>query len=254
MYSVACPQFVSLWQGVVCPVANCFVVACSARGTAELWRRTAFAPPPHCGGMADVPLQAQELLLAFCRLVGCLQALVRFCSRQVHSGHPIMSGNCTRRPASKLVLSFEQEIRKKAYQQVRLDEAKSLAAALEEACKSPELLSLHFLMPLTTSTGFLSVAADDMPGPDQWFGRGKGKGKGKFGKGKDGKFAKKFFLKTKTDDGKSICFKFNNGKCSDPSVCGFVHVCQLCLAPGHGKKQCPHKQSGDKHAPDVPAS
>ena len=187
-------------------------------------------------------------------LLDAFRRLSDFVLGKFIAGHPIMSGNGTRKPAWKLVLSFEQEIRKKAYQLVRLDEAKTLAAALEEACKSPELLNLHFLMPLTTSTEFLSVAADDMPDQSQWYSRGKGKGKGKLGKSKDGKLVEKLFLKTKTDDGKCICFKFNNGKCSDPSVCGFEHVCQLCLASGHGKKQCPMKQSGDKQAPDAPAS
>ena len=49
-----------------------------------------------------------------------------------------------------------------------------------------------------------------MPDQSQWYSRGKGKGKGKLGKSKDGKLVKKLFLKTKTDDGKCICFKFNN--------------------------------------------
>ena len=161
-------------------------------------------------------------------LLDAFRRLSDFVLGKFIAGHPIMSGNGTRRPAWKLVLSFEQECRKKAYQLVRLHEAETLAAALDEACKSPELL--NFLMPLTTSTEFLSVAFDGMPGPDGWVSRGKGKGKGKHGKGKEGKSIKKLFLKTKKNNGKCICFKFNNGKCSDPSVCGFEHVCQICRA------------------------
>ena len=57
------------------------------------------------------------------------------------------------------------------------------------------------------------------------------------------KFGKFFpFPKTKMGDAKCICFQFNNGKCSDPNASGLGHVCQFCLVPGHGKKQCPQSR------------
>ena len=158
------------------------------------------------------------------------------------AGCPLMLQGVARVPAWKLVLAFEQEARKKAYQLVRDGDAATLSQGLELACKSSELVNLHFLMPLTTSTEFMSSLLSDGSdsAPFSWSkGKGKGKGKSK-GKEKDSQ-TKKFFLKTKTRDGQRICFKFNNGKCS--GGCNFVHVCQICLEKGHGKKECPNRKA-----------
>ena len=159
------------------------------------------------------------------------------------ANHTLMMGGTVRRPAWKLVLSFEQEIRKKAYQLVRVREASALANALETACKSPELLNLHFVMPLTTSADFFAPAASDavaFPPVQAHLQRPrKGSGKG------NPRAVKKGALKSKTAAGRPICFRWNNGKCS--GNCGFEDVCQICESPEHGRKHCPRKpaKAGD---------
>lgn len=163
------------------------------------------------------------------------------------AGCPLMVQGVARQPAWKLVLSYEQEVRKHAYQLLRDGDETSLSDALVKACKSPELLNLHFLLPLTTSADHMSSVPSDAPGPWAWYSRDKaGKGKGKGGKDGDKDAVKKHTLKIKTDDGKRICFKFNNGKCK--GGCGYEHVCQRCLQPGHGKKACPEKKKGEDDA------
>ena len=47
-------------------------------------------------------------------------------------------------------------------------------------------------------------------------------GKGKVN-GKDKRLVSKPFLKTKTDEGKKLCFKFNNGTCKNKR-CPFHHT------------------------------
>lgn len=122
-------------------------------------------------------------------------------------------GGSVRRPAWKLVLSYEQEIRKKAYQLVRVGEESALADTFETACKSPELLNLHFVvMPLTTSADFFSSEACAFPPPPvvpvsfQRPCEGTGKGE----KCSNPRAVKKFTLKTRTaetKDGSETCQK-----------------------------------------------
>ena len=125
----------------------------------------------------------------------------------------LMMGGSARRPAWKLVLSFEQEIRKKAYQLVRVGEVSTVASAIEAACKSPELLNLHFVMPLTTSAEFFSSATSEAiafpPVPPVPFQRPR-KGSGKGEKGSNPRAVKKVALKTRSAAGRPICFRWNN--------------------------------------------
>ena len=58
----------------------------------------------------------------------------------------------------------------------------------------------------------------------------KGKGKGK--------------LKSETDEGKSICFKYNQGKpCTNPGACPHLHVCRICQDT-HPMGECPKFKKG----------
>ena len=152
---------------------------------------------------------------------------------------PIMSQGGARKPAWKLVLSYEHEIRKKAYHLLRSGDAANLSSALYDAMKNPSLMNIHFMLPLNVSAEFMSdtMSADHQVGSWQpAAGRSKGKGKG--GKGKqEGKEVRKSSLKTKTKDGKKLCFRFNNGSCADKN-CTYYHACQICLGEGHGKKAC----------------
>ena len=169
-----------------------------------------------------------------------LEAFRRFSDHIVGkhiAGFPIMTQGVTKHPAWSLVLSYELEVRKRAYKQLRDGKHASLQEALEDAWNSAELINKHFLMPLTASADFFSSANLGMA----FSGQGKGSskhGKGKVN-GKDKRLVSKPFLKTKTDEGKKLCFKFNNGTCKNKR-CPFHHACQICLEQGHGKKDCPN--------------
>lgn len=109
--------------------------------------------------------------------------------------------------------------RKKAYQLVRVGEM----SALDAACKSSELLNLRFCWIFPT------VSSDAFAFPPPPLSRGKG------ANGSNHRAVKKFALKTRTAEGKGICFQRNNGKCNG-KIAG---LCQICESPEHGKKQCP---------------
>ena len=139
---------------------------------------------------------------------------------------PIMSQGGARKPAWKLVLSYEHEIRKKAYHLLRSGDAANLSSALYDAMKNPSLMNIHFMLPLNVSAEFISdtIGADHQVGSWQ---PAAGKSKGKGGKGKqESKEVRKSNLKTKTKDGKKLCFRFNNGSCTD-KTCAFHHACQI---------------------------
>ena len=69
-------------------------------------------------------------------------------------------------------------------------------------------------------------------------GKGKGQGKGKENKGK----GKATWCAAKTQDGKPICYAFNNPSegCKNPK-CTFAHVCGKCFALGNPLFSCDHK-------------
>ncbi|CAK0869239.1 unnamed protein product, partial [Prorocentrum cordatum] len=149
------------------------------------------------------------------------------------------------RPPWRSVLSYEFELRKMAYDQVRQDS--TMAEGLKAALQDAELRSLHFIGPLTRQqntvdsnkrqrtedpglcTGTEALALSNY---EQFFDLPRGaasldrlrKGDGKCSKGKK---------HWNTPDGRAICFKFNNKgqKCS--GNCGRAHVCQVCFSDQH---------------------
>ena len=132
----------------------------------------------------------------------------------------------------RALLAYEQEVRKHAYQLLGDGDEGSLSVALARACRSPELLNLHFpWLLLTTCLPILAMRP----------GHGRGPTRTSQAKGKE-----KAALKLKTGDGNRICVKFNNGKCN--GCCAYEHVCQRCLQSGHGKKSC---RTGEKRCPSV---
>ena len=54
-------------------------------------------------------------------------------------------------PRWELVLGYEQEVRKRAYQLIRRGDEPTLEAAMRRAISDPETMNLHFVVPLTTS-------------------------------------------------------------------------------------------------------
>lgn len=76
-----------------------------------------------------------------------LEAFRRFSDHIVGrhiAGFPIMAQGVTRHPAWNLVLSYELEVRKRAYKQLRDGKHSSLQEALEDAWNSAELINKHF--------------------------------------------------------------------------------------------------------------
>ena len=169
----------------------------------------------------------------------------------------------THHPPWSLVLSYELEIRKKTYEKV-VDGA-TLATALQEVCQDASHRERHFLAPFAlgaSSVASNSTQKDFMKAPSEkeyrlWSpynskgtrrgkragskadtrkkdkGKGKGKGKGKTevpkGRGKH--------RHSHDDNGKEICFRWNEGLCND-TACPRTHgVCSWCKGP-HQVKDC----------------
>lgn len=149
-----------------------------------------------------------------------------------------------------VVLSYEFQIRKQACRLVMFDNL-DIASALLKARKDTEVKEKYFSTPVSL---YASVAgkrkADNNvnAGPSvrnadwnkKFKGDGKGRGKAqkggpkKKGKGK----GKKSFPKTKTPDGRLICYKFQDGNCPNPAKCMYVHICANCLGD-HPMTSCP---------------
>ena len=143
-------------------------------------------------------------------------------------------GNLIATPTWELVLSYEFELRKHAYDAVR-DEGITLAVALTLAVKDTELRARYLITPMTFLASFPGKRAHDAPDQGEWPKKAKGKGEGKGGDDKPPKQK----LHVRTPDGRNICFKFNNPEERCDGNCGFVHVCQLCLGANHPKHNCP---------------
>ena len=149
------------------------------------------------------------------------------------------------RPKWEMVLNYEQEIRKRAYQWVRRGEVPTIEEGIVRGIKDPEAMNLHFIVPVTTSlAASASGGSTSKPAAATSTGsKGGGKTKTKGGN----RPAKK--LHVKTPDGRALCFKFNNSRKCTAKNCAFVHQCQKCLG-NHPKSECPKK--GDTARADPP--
>ena len=163
-----------------------------------------------------------------------------------------------------LVLVYDQKLREKAAELCMMENF-DVGAALIKAREDAELRQVYLHTPMTVTVGVATrggakrlraeADSDSDGGPSDKRKRthktkvkdtqkkryedegtqNKPKGKGKGKKGDKGKGNREKF-KTRTSDGKPICFNFNNGKCK--GSCGKIHVCQICLSTKHGYKQC----------------
>ena len=148
------------------------------------------------------------------------------------------------RPSLKLIIHYEYQMRKEAVDLV--NKGTKLGEALRQVTKDSDVRERHFSTPLAVSSATQAVQ------PDPWrqrqkgerqhpyevpFAKGKNKGRGK-GKGKKGRGKQRSGgLHGSTPDGRQICFAFNNEGCS--GSCGRVHVCRICLDPGHSMADHP---------------
>ena len=143
------------------------------------------------------------------------------------------------KPRWELVLGYEQEVRKRAYQQPRRGEEPTLEDAMRRAISDPETMNLHFVVPLTTNiaASYSSGSGGRQGGTTAKPGQGgaQSPSKGSKGAGRGPKPVKK--LQVKTPDGRPLCFKYNNNNKCVAKNCNFVHQCQRCLG-NHPKSAC----------------
>ena len=151
-------------------------------------------------------------------------------------------------PTWKLVLDFEKEARKAAYERVRRGKSNTIAIALQEVEDDAMLRNLFLITPFTLGHQSGPVRQIDPTGgreqkdkkkkkqkkakkdkggvKDDDGNKGKGKGKGKVK------------LMAKTADGRMICFAYNNEKEGCTGSCSMLHVCRVC-GGDHPMFECP---------------
>ena len=150
-----------------------------------------------------------------------------------------LNGQQIQTPPWSLVLSYEQAIRKKAYN-LMVNERLRFGTALEQAWKCPTTKERHFITPLAlySKRSYPPPHPHQQSSPGHWSPKGKGKGKGK-GKSLSGGQGP-----TTAPNGDKICIRFNLGKCQYKK-CKFKHICNKCFKAGHNALNCKEQPSPD---------
>lgn len=149
-------------------------------------------------------------------------------------------------PSWPQLLIYEQQIRRKAWAGIQAGLHANFVEALKAAWHDPCIKERYFITPVALASATTSTRAHQ--GGDGEGSRvkkartgkggkgqgGKGKTKGGGGKGpsgKGGKAAERLGMHSKTPDGQSICYGYNdwNTKCKNKK-CNFLHVCGKCFA------------------------
>jgi hypothetical protein len=141
------------------------------------------------------------------------------------------------KPPWQLILSYEHELRKRAFYLVR-EEGQTLEQAIDSAIADQEVRALRFINPLSLLASSSKRSRTDTSSEPALKTRAKGKGRGNAkggkkgsGKDKDGGSNSKMQMPenyaSRTPDGRLICFKYNrtDGSCS--GRCNMLHVCQV---------------------------
>ena len=177
------------------------------------------------------------------------------------------------------VLTYEEEVRRAAYEFVNDGVCPTLTLAVKKAMTHPETRELHLIdclvldressaPPPSSSSQYGPLVLREGPGArsipyaggrgDKGKGqrKGWGKNKGKMDRNKIAKIIDSFTRrglvvcsKTPAPDNRPICFVYNNGGACD-GTCGYAHVCQVCFA-AHAMVH--HDASGGKGAKALPA-
>ena len=166
------------------------------------------------------------------------------------------------RPPWNVVLTYEYQIRKEACRLV-LFEGSTLGVAMKTARDSTTVKEKYFSTP-TNCAAAVAVAQGDASRKRTWEGaqvdgsrKGDGGGKGGKAAAKGGKSSGKGKGGTgpggdpppppaggtprghqRTPDGRSICYRFQRGRCSAGKKCNYAHVCQFCLSESHAGNAC----------------
>ena len=161
---------------------------------------------------------------------------------------------CSIRATWTTVLAYDLAMRRLACRCVLYD-GMDIATALTFAMKDLECKEINFITPTalissnrggsssSTSNSQALQTSGQQKGSEKGAAAKKrkfeeqagGKGKKGSGKGSKGNKGGKVTRTRKTPDGRLICDFFNKGPgCTKGEACKFVHVCNFCLAPGHG--------------------
>ena len=151
------------------------------------------------------------------------------------------------------ILDYDLEMRKEIMR--RMEKGTTMKAALKAVPADSEVKMKYFTDPVQfklkrkkTETPAAGGGAEE-PGVEwkKWRPNPKGKGKGKFQKGKfqkgKGKGKNKNNCKFRDNNGKPICFAFNNQGEWCPGSCGRSHVCGVCFKPNKPMFLCDHKKA-----------
>ena len=141
-------------------------------------------------------------------------------------------------PLWSMILTYEYELRKQAYEWV-LQDGIPIGQALSKAVKDMEIKNSYLIIPMTLQGTRETGRQEDTSGNSS----PKRKRSGKGGSERLGSGQQR--LRYRTPDGRLICFKFNNRDEQCDGSCGMVHVCQFC-AMAHPKYECPTKGGGRK--------
>jgi hypothetical protein len=147
-------------------------------------------------------------------------------------------------PPWQLIINYEYEIRRKAYELVVM-ERMPLHEAVTTAMRSSELKEKHFTGPFllgmmaSSSQSTKREHGSPPPGSAQKYAKGAGRGQGGKGRGRGGSGkGKGKGMRSRTPDGRMICYKYNNeGEVCD-GKCQMVHICQYCMEK-HPAHACP---------------
>ena len=153
------------------------------------------------------------------------------------------------RPPWQIVLNYEYQCRKAAFEAVRDDDAQ-LSVQLMRVIRDPEIKEVHFTSPIALmGRGGKSAAAAPAAGavpPGTRLGKsarkaanrlrlaaaaakGSGKGQERQGKGAKGiaKGIGKGNLIDRTADGREVCYNFNSASGCSNASCSRVHICRI---------------------------
>jgi hypothetical protein len=143
-------------------------------------------------------------------------------------------------PTWQIVLAYELEIRKAAYEAVRAD-GLTLHNAIAVKMGCQEIRSLSLITPFNFQLNSASSGKgqrDNTGTRVQLTANASALAAAK---------SDKKVLKSETLDGRKICYKYNKKDNACDGACGFVHCCQYCLKTNHGAHDHKFSKSGGKN-------
>ena len=145
------------------------------------------------------------------------------------------AGKVVAKPTWPTVLSYELEVRKKAYRLFNEDRM-NLAAAMAQARSDTSIQQRYLHIPMSLSAAVVAGAPSmQLPPP-----RPRQPSKPRTMGSQTQLFSKRQAQGGRrwvNDDNNQICKRFQNDNCE--GGCGRIHCCDYCLDPAHPFKRCP---------------